>query len=75
MKNVVTHSGSFKRPEFPELIADIALHNLQTNCVTLHCLPTDANASVVLFSSGENVLLYSQANHDNNKVLALFMKC
>ena len=54
-------------PEFHELIAS---HNLQTGCVTIHCLPTDA--SVVLFSSGESVLLYSQANHDNNKVLALF---
>ena len=81
MKNTVTHlpscvfnslnkrSGSFKRPEFHELIA---LRSLQTSCVTTYCLPTDASG--VLFSSGENVLLYSQANHDNNKVLALFMK-
>ena len=68
--SLVKRSGRFKRPEFRELVA---LHNLQTSCVTIHCLPTDA--SVVLFSSGENVLLYSQANHDNNTVLALFMKC
>ena len=61
-------SESFMWPEFHELIA---LHNLQTSCVTIYCLAI--NASVVLFSSGENVLLYSRANHDN-KVLALFMK-
>ena len=67
------HSGSFKQPEFHELIA---LHNLQTSCVAIHCLPSDANASVVLFSSSENVLLYSQANHDDNKVfMKVFMKC